>query len=77
MKTVIVSKSLLNPISLPGMGRSIELYDLPDVEVAEIRTAYLDQRLQVQFEGEDDVLHPVKNLWPDPHDKARMTLFIR
>lgn len=75
MKTVIVSRSLLNPIGLPGMGKSIEVYDLPMTEVLEIRKAYAGRELQVTFEGETGV-HPVKNLWPDPHDSSRITLFI-
>jgi hypothetical protein len=75
MKTVTVSKSLLNPIGLPGMGKSIELYDLPEAEVLEIRKAYAGRQLQVEFTEEEGV-HSVKNLWPDPHDVTRLTLFI-
>ncbi|MCF8563370.1 hypothetical protein LLE49_01250 [Alicyclobacillus tolerans] len=77
MKVVTVPKILLNPITLPGMGRSIEVADVPQSEANQIRMAFAAQQLYVQFEEEQGVTYPVINLWPDPHDASRMTLFIK
>lgn len=77
MKLVTVPKILLNPISLPGMGKSIEVNQLSPEESLEVRAAYSARELYVQFEEESGVTHPVINLWPDPHDSTRVTLFIK
>lgn len=77
MKVITVPKSLLNPISLPGMGRSIEVNNLPQQEAFEVRGAYSAQQLYVQFEEGPNDTYPVINLWPDPHDPTRITLFIK
>jgi hypothetical protein len=76
LKIVTASRLMLNPVALPGMGKSIELFNLLESEAMEIRMAYGREELLLQFEGESEVF-PVQNLWPDPHDLTRLTLFIR
>lgn len=75
MKVVKVSKNLLNPIRLPGMGRSIEVFGLSDVEVAEIRSAFAHQELVVEFEEDPGQQVPVVQLWANPHG-SDVTLFV-
>lgn len=77
MNTIVISKKLLNPLALPGMGRSIELTGITEQKNVEIRQAYFDKTLQIEFEEELGVYHPVINLWPDPHSMDRMTIFIK
>lgn len=77
MKVLTVPKILLNPISLPGMGKSIEVNNLSQEESFEVRGAYSSRELYVEFEEEPGTTHPVINLWPDPHDQTRVTLFIK
>ncbi|HEX7056656.1 MAG TPA: hypothetical protein VF260_05600 [Bacilli bacterium] len=76
MQTVVVSKSQLNPVKLPGMGRSIELNELSGIKNIEIRQAFSRGALQVEFEEEPGVYHRVVNVWPDPHTTTRLTIFI-
>ena len=76
MRTLLVSKKLLNPVFLPGMGRSLEIINLTGGENLEIRGAFSQQNLQVEFEEERGIFHTVINLWSDPHTMAKLTLFI-
>lgn len=77
MKTTLtLSKKLLNSITLPGMGRSIELNGLTPEENQKLKQAYSTSNLQVEFEEEQGAFHEVLNLWADPHTTERMTLFI-
>ena len=76
MKVITVSKELLNPLSLPGMGRSLELNNISEGENMEIRNAYANKELVVRFEGEE-ATHLVIQLWPDPHYISRLTIFIK
>lgn len=77
MQTLVVSKKMLNSLSLPGMGRSIEINGITAKENLEIRQAFPKGTLQVEFEEEPGVFYPVINLWPDPHSMTRVTLFIK
>jgi len=77
VKVVTVPKMWLNPISLPGMGRSIEVNNLTQAESHEVRGAFAVADLHIEFEEEPGATHLVLNLWPDPHDSARATLFIK
>lgn len=77
MKVLKVPKFLLNPISLPGMGRSIEMNSLPPEDAFAVRNAYGVNELFVEFDEEPSEAHQVINLWPDPHDATRLTLFIK
>lgn len=77
MKTISVSKKLLNSIALPGMGRSLEVTNLSGGENLEIRQAFADRNLQIEFAEEPGVYYPVINMWTDPHSMMRMTLFIQ
>lgn len=77
MKTLSVSKNLLNPIVLPGMGKSVELNHLTNEENQDIRQAFAENNLQIEFLEEPGQYHAVINLWADPHSMARMTLFIK
>ena len=77
MHTIVLSKKLLNSISLPGMGRSMELNGITHKENFDIRKAFSEGILQVEFEEEPEVYHRVINLWPDPHSMERFTLFIK
>ncbi|MDQ0191084.1 hypothetical protein JI721_14485 [Alicyclobacillus cycloheptanicus] len=75
MKVVTVSKSLFNPIPLPGMGRSIEVNGVTERDIAEIRDAFSQSELFVEFaEKPGDKLH-VKQLWANPHS-PQITLFV-
>lgn len=76
MKTVVVSKMLLSPISLPGMGRSIDLAELAEMELMEIRSAFAKGELFVEFREEAGSSHPIINLWMNPHS-SQVTLFIK
>jgi len=77
MKVISVPQMSLNPISLPGMGRSIELSDVSDQEIFEIRSAFAEKQLFVTFTetAADPVL--VINVWPNPHGGGQITLFIK
>lgn len=70
-----IDRRRLNPVPLPGMGRSIELFGISEAEAAEIRAAFASKSLAVRFDGEEEE-HRVANIWPDPHDPSRMTVFI-
>lgn len=77
MKTTItISKSYLNAIHLPGMGRSIELDGLKPEEHQALRQAFASQNLQVEFEEEKGTYYDVKNVWMDPHTNQKLTVFI-
>ncbi|MFC4076182.1 hypothetical protein [Salinithrix halophila] len=76
MKIVTLPRKLLNPLALPGMSRSLEVHGLAEEESTEMKDAFSRQELFVQFEGGKGTTYPVINLWPDPHDPARITLFI-
>ncbi len=77
MHTIAVSKKLLNPMTLPGMGRSLEINGISGQENLEIRQAFAGKTLQIEFEEEPGVYHPVLHMWPDPHSVDRVTLFIK
>lgn len=74
--TITVSKTDLNSINLPGMGRSIELNGLKPDEHSTLREAFASKTLQVEFEEEKGTSYPVINLWSDPHSHSRLTVFI-
>jgi hypothetical protein len=73
---VSVSKSLLNPISLPGMGRSMELSGLSEQEMLDIKSAFSRQELYIEFVEETGTEIPVTQLWANPHAN-QLTLFIQ
>ena len=75
MKVFTISKNLLNPISLPGMGRSIEVNGLSEREILEIRAAFSQRELSVEFSEEPGIQVPVTQLWANPH-ALQITLFI-
>jgi hypothetical protein len=77
MYTITISKKLLNGMSLPGMGRSAEINGISPEQNLAIRQAISQGGLQVEFEEEPGVFHPVTNLWPDPHSMDRLTVFIK
>ena len=76
MKKLILPRGLLNPISLPGMGKSIDLGEMSGSENQEIRSAFAQGNLYVEFDDEPGVTHKVVNLWANPHS-SQATLFIR
>ncbi|QQE77182.1 hypothetical protein [Alicyclobacillus sp. SO9] len=76
MKTLTISNQYLNPVCLPGMGRSIELSGLDESELIDIRHAYTSGQLYIQFTEEPDEPHRVINLWANPHS-PQITLFIK
>jgi hypothetical protein len=75
VKIVKLPRKLLNPLALPGMGRSMELHGLEEKTRKEIHQAFTRKELHIQFEDGKNV-YPVINLWADPHDSSRITLFI-
>jgi len=75
MKIVTISKNIFNPISLPGMGRSIELAGLPAAEMLEIRSAFSQRELYVEFTEEPENRLLVVQLWSNPH-APQITLFV-
>lgn len=75
MKVVTVSKRFFNPITLPGMGRSIDLADLTALEAQEIRVAFSRRELYVEFAEEPGTEIPVIQLWANPHS-PQVTLFV-
>ena len=76
MKVLLLPRVLLNPISLPGMGKSIDLPEMSGIENQEIRSAFAQGELYVEFDDEPGVTHKVFNLWANPHS-SQATLFIR
>lgn len=76
MKVLLLPRVLLNPVSLPGMGKSIELPEMSETENQEIRRAFAQGELYVEFDEEPGVTHKVSNLWANPHS-SQATLFIR
>ena len=75
MKIVTISKNLFNPISLPGMGRSIELTGLPAAEMLEISNSFSQRELYVEFTEEPGDRLLVIQLWSNPH-APQITLFV-
>lgn len=75
MKVITVSKELLNPITLPGMGKSIELPPFDAAEIQEVRTAFGRHKLFVEFTEEPGEQIPVRQIWANPHS-PQITLFI-
>ncbi|KPV42624.1 hypothetical protein [Alicyclobacillus ferrooxydans] len=76
MKVFVLSRVLLNPIALPGMGKSIDLPEMAPQENQEMRMAFSQGELYVEFDDEPGVTHKVINLWANPHS-SQATLFIR
>ena len=76
MKVVSASNALLSPISLPGMGRSIDVSGLTDQDVTDIRIAFSTGELFVEFTEEPGRQIPVVQLWANPHS-PQVTLFIK
>ncbi len=72
---ITIAKKLLNPISLPGMGKSIELNGLTQEEVLHIHSAFSKKELFVEFTEEQGHEIPVTNLWANPH-ALQVTLFV-
>ncbi len=77
MKTLTVSRDLLNPLVLPGVGRGIEISGLTVPENLKIRSAWQKGELMIEFDDEPGVPHKAINLWPDPHESSRITVFIK
>jgi len=75
MKIITVSKVLLNTMSLPGMGRSIELIGIDDNEAMAIHQAYQSKTLYVEFAEEPGNRVAVRQIWANPHS-AELTLFV-
>ncbi len=75
MKVVTISKNLFNPISLPGMGRSMEVNDLSATDIMEIRTAFSKGELYVDFFKDPGTKLKVIQLWANPH-APQVTLFV-
>lgn len=74
--TVIpVSKRFFVGITLPGMGRSIDLINQSADDVDTMRRAYHAQDLAVEFIEEPGTTYPVIQLWINPHGD-QVTLFI-
>jgi hypothetical protein len=76
LKIITVSKMLLNPITLPGMGKSIELGGLSVSEAAEIKQAFAANELFVEFQEEPGRTVQVVSLWPNPHS-SQITVFVK
>lgn len=76
MHVVNVSKRLFNAIALPGMGRSIEMNDLSDQEIAQMLRSFSQKALCVEFTEEPGTQHPVVQLWANPHGGGQITLFV-
>jgi hypothetical protein len=53
----------------------MELHGLEEKTRMEIHEAFTRKELHIQFEDGENV-YPVINLWADPHDSSRITLFI-
>ncbi len=77
MKTLTLPHHMLNPMTLPGMGKSIEVSGLTGPENMEILSEWRKGELMIEFDDEPGVSHKAINLWPDPHDVSRLTLFIK
>lgn len=75
MKVVTVSKNLFNPIPLPGMGRSVEVAGLDEMELREVRAAFAQHELYLEFTEEPGTQLPVVQLWANPH-APQVTLFV-
>ncbi len=75
LKIVTVSKDLVSPMALPGMGRSVDIAGLDPKEVIELRAAFSKGQLYIEYSEEPGDLKKVINLWANPH-APQMTLFI-
>lgn len=77
MKVLRLPQKLLNPINLPGMGRSLEINGLEADSRNRIQEAFSKRELFIDWEEKPGTRDQVVNLWPDPHDPSRITLFIK
>ncbi|NMP23933.1 hypothetical protein [Sulfobacillus harzensis] len=75
MTVIPVSKRFFVAISLPGMGRSIDLVNQPPEEIQRIREAFQTGDLAIEFIEEPGTTYPVGKLWVNPHGD-QVTLFI-
>lgn len=75
MKTISISNMLFSPISLPGMGRSVELPEISESEANEVQVNFAKRELFVEFVENPGELLPVINLWRNPHS-SQYTLFV-
>ncbi len=75
MKTITVSKDLVSPMALPGMGRSVDIAGLDPKEVIELRNAFAKGLLYIEYSEEPGEPKKVINLWANPH-APQVTLFI-
>lgn len=75
MEVIRVSKRTFMPISLPGMGRSVEISDISWEEIMRIQERYAQHDLAIEFIEEPGVTYPVIKLWVNPHG-AQITLFV-
>jgi hypothetical protein len=75
MEVLKVSKNLFSPVSLPGMGRSIEVNDISREEILRIQSLVAQENLAVEFVEEPGTQYPVLRLWINPHE-AQVTLFV-
>lgn len=75
MTVIPVSKRTFMPISLPGMGRSVEVNDITPEEIMRMQHLYAQQDLAIEFIEEPGVQYPVQKIWVNPHG-SQITLFI-
>lgn len=75
MEILKVSKRLFSPISLPGMGRSVEIDNVSREEAMQIQALFARQDLAVEFIEEPEIHYPVVQLWVNPHG-GQVTVFI-
>lgn len=75
MQVIQVSKRTFMPVSLPGMGRSVEVNDITREEIMRIQHLYANNDLAIEFIEEPGVQYPVIKIWVNPHG-AQVTLFV-
>lgn len=78
MYRLVIPRKSIDRVPLPGMGtKSADLWNLGAEAAAQIRQALGEGTLEVHEETEDGPVLEVANVWLDPHNAARMTLFFR
>jgi hypothetical protein len=75
MKIITISNMLFSPISLPGMGRSIDLPEVSEEEARDIRDSFSKKELFIEFTENPGTPLRVINLWSNPHS-LQFTLFV-
>ena len=59
------------------MPKNVELWNLAPAEQMKIREAFSQGELYVRKDSPEGERLPVVKLWPDPHNPARITLFLK